>query len=213
MKKTIYNFDQKTGELVFESQADESPLEPGVALIPAYATDIKPPKAGAHEAAVFVDAKWHKKPDWRGVVLFSTTDGSSVVLSELDKTPDGVGATEWPRPSASHIWKNGAWALDETKFSAQLAASKVDALTRVREMRRLVFNTLAGLQSEALTNGDMGAAQSIAVIQGKLRGLPDVDLSECQTVDEVNATFSAAWQTIVASAAPGLISAFAGVDL
>lgn len=39
----VFNFNPGTGLYLGESEADESPLEPGVFLIPAHATDIAPP--------------------------------------------------------------------------------------------------------------------------------------------------------------------------
>lgn len=58
MVKRIFNFNPDTGEFVSESEADESPLEPGVFLIPANATDIEPPSYGPGQRAVFADGKW-----------------------------------------------------------------------------------------------------------------------------------------------------------
>lgn len=58
MTKTIYNYDQQAGELLCASLADESPLEQDVYLIPAFATDIVPPKSGANQVAVFSGGKW-----------------------------------------------------------------------------------------------------------------------------------------------------------
>jgi hypothetical protein len=53
-----YNYAPDTGIFHAEGLADESPLEPGVFLIPAYATTIKPPKAVLPKVAVFKDGKW-----------------------------------------------------------------------------------------------------------------------------------------------------------
>jgi hypothetical protein len=53
-----YNYASDTGIFYSEGLADESPLEPGVFLIPAHATTIKPPKATLPKVAVFKDGKW-----------------------------------------------------------------------------------------------------------------------------------------------------------
>ena len=43
MSQTVYNYDPRTRIYTGASQADESPLEPGVFLIPAHATSQPPP--------------------------------------------------------------------------------------------------------------------------------------------------------------------------
>ena len=54
----IYNYNSENGYFVGESLADESPLEPGVYLIPAHATEIVAPKATEGKVAVFVNNAW-----------------------------------------------------------------------------------------------------------------------------------------------------------
>jgi len=54
----IYNYNSENGYFVGESLADESPLEPGVYLIPAHATEIVAPKATEGKVAVFVNDAW-----------------------------------------------------------------------------------------------------------------------------------------------------------
>ena len=61
----IYNYDPVTGEYSGTSEADESPLEPGVYLIPAHATDQPVPTAKAGQAAVYLDGAWRLVPDYR----------------------------------------------------------------------------------------------------------------------------------------------------
>jgi hypothetical protein len=122
----IYSYNSSTGEFVTQSQADESPLEPGVFLMPANATDIAPPSVAARQTVVFVSGQWEVKPDYRGVALFSTVDGSQVSITEIGETPTEVGATELPRPSQAHAWLNGAWVADPL-LQAELEAREQSA--------------------------------------------------------------------------------------
>lgn len=39
----VHHYDQKTGIYISSSDADESPLEPGVFMVPAFATDAALP--------------------------------------------------------------------------------------------------------------------------------------------------------------------------
>lgn len=75
----IYHYDKATGEYLGSTQAKESPREPGVYRIPAYATDKAPPTAGENEAPVFsveLDG-WALVPNWRGTVYWLPSDGDS----------------------------------------------------------------------------------------------------------------------------------------
>lgn len=49
----IYNYDPATKTYLFATVADESPLEPGIFLVPAFATKIAPPVPGTNQEAVF----------------------------------------------------------------------------------------------------------------------------------------------------------------
>ena len=53
-----YNYIADTGIFYSEGVADESPLEPGVFLIPAHATTVAPPQVTNPEIAVFKDGEW-----------------------------------------------------------------------------------------------------------------------------------------------------------
>jgi hypothetical protein len=55
----VYHFDADTGVFTgHSSEADASPLEPGVFLIPAHATDRVPPPLSMGEQARFADENW-----------------------------------------------------------------------------------------------------------------------------------------------------------
>lgn len=54
----IYHYNQTTGVFTGEDMADPSPLEPGVFLIPANATEIPPPPCPEGSRQVFVGGSW-----------------------------------------------------------------------------------------------------------------------------------------------------------
>jgi hypothetical protein len=54
----IYHYDFETGIYLGEGLADISPLEEGVWLIPAQATEIAPPEFKAGEYAAFINNEW-----------------------------------------------------------------------------------------------------------------------------------------------------------
>lgn len=54
----VFHYHRETGAFLGEGEADLSPLEPDVWLIPAYATAKKPPKASKGKQAVWVDDSW-----------------------------------------------------------------------------------------------------------------------------------------------------------
>ena len=58
----IYHYHPETGDFVGTSHADESPLEPGVFLIPAYATAIAPLEKKEGERQVFGADGWTSVP-------------------------------------------------------------------------------------------------------------------------------------------------------
>lgn len=145
MTETIYNYHSLTGEYTDSAPADESPLESSVILLPAFSTTVKPPMTGDREVAVFAEGQWQVKADWRGAALYSTTDGSTVSISEIGKTPADAGATDKPMPSASHSWKDGAWGPDPVKIAEQLEATKIKANARIaayaQDKRQLIAGT------------------------------------------------------------------------
>lgn len=65
----IFHYNSVTKEFVGSSSAFESPLEPGVFLIPANATSIEPPAdIPANKVVIFNDNKWEFVDDHRGEI-------------------------------------------------------------------------------------------------------------------------------------------------
>jgi|GEM_PF-704317 len=149
---TIYNYHPDTNEYLSTAPADVSPLQPGVWLIPAFATQLAPPAVGAAQVAVFIGGGWQVKPDWRGVPLYSTTDGSVVEIVAVGKTPLDVGATELVPPSPQHSWQTGAWVIDPAKVAAQLESARGRAVVKVNDGYTAAINVIAAEYPETERN-------------------------------------------------------------
>lgn len=109
MTKTVYSYDPATGKYTGTTVADESPLEPGVYLLPAHSTETPPPEVGEHEAALWDGETWSLVPDWRGETRYRTDTGEAVHITELGPLPEGV--TDVAPPDGDYVWDGGAWAL------------------------------------------------------------------------------------------------------
>lgn len=134
---------------------------------------------------------------------------NAIVVNGNDETDilawdaDGVLITiDWTLISEAEAQLNGPLAL---------AAMKAASIERVKELRRVVFAALAGLQSEALATGDTATAAAIVPVQEALRNLPAISLSACQTQADIDAAFRNAWNGIVAITPLNVVSAFNGV--
>jgi len=58
----IFHYHPDTGIYLGQDKADESPLEPGVWLVPAHATELKPPQPGEGEEIVWTGEAWDVQP-------------------------------------------------------------------------------------------------------------------------------------------------------
>lgn len=54
-----YNYHPQTGELLGQAVADESPMEPGIYLLPAHATFIPAPSVSEGEVATWTGSGWN----------------------------------------------------------------------------------------------------------------------------------------------------------
>lgn len=138
--RTIYHVHPETGEFLGEGEARLDPIDDSFLLIPAHATQAKPPAAGKHQAAVLVADGWLLKPDYRGLV-YSTADGSAVQHFELGDLPKGF--THLAPPGEDFAWSDKGWALDENARSIRLADAErawrngeVDNVKWLRERHR-----------------------------------------------------------------------------
>jgi hypothetical protein len=86
--KLVHHFAPETGEFLVSSSADESPLEPGVVIIPANATIMQPPSVSPGEVAVFRSDGWEIVEDHRGITCW-LQDGSQHIITSIGPPPEG----------------------------------------------------------------------------------------------------------------------------
>lgn len=132
----IYNYHPLTGEYLGTGVADDNPLVPEDPIVPGFATPISPPDwqemrvrvyrgAAGNAPQNWQEGSWTLVPDYRGVALYRTADGSPF---ELGAEYSGQGdlppfLTDEPRPTAAYVWLNDEWTLDEALETSQLTAA------------------------------------------------------------------------------------------
>lgn len=126
MALTVYQTDA-AGLYLGPVEADESPLEEGVYLIPAGCVEVAPPEVAAGEVAVWLGDAWSVVPDHRGETWFSA-EGAPVVVTAVGD-PALAGLT--PEPPAPSIEDQvvAAIAAVDAVYRAKFDAIRVDLAT------------------------------------------------------------------------------------
>jgi len=118
----IYHYKEDTKEFLREAEARLDPLETqqqgkNVFIIPAKATDKKPPIIGVNKQAVFNGSIWGLVKDFRGAKYY-LTDGTEMTVQNLDEeVPVGLPIT--PRPSKHYDWDGTGWVLNQASLDAE----------------------------------------------------------------------------------------------
>ena len=108
--KAVYNYDPNTGEYLGPETAHESPLEPGVYLMPAHSTEAEPPEAGEHQAAVYSDGAWTLVEDHRGEVWYDTATQERHEIKCLDEAISNKWTQIEPTDHEA-VWNGTAWEV------------------------------------------------------------------------------------------------------
>lgn len=96
-----YSYNPHTGEFLGLIPLRESPLEPGVPLVPAHCAMSAPPEAQAGFAACWNGAAWVLAEDHRGGLAWDQA-GQAVTLTALGPLPGGLSLTPpAPDPNAA----------------------------------------------------------------------------------------------------------------
>lgn len=114
----IYNYDPVTYIYTYSTEADASPLEPGVYLLPAHSTLDPVPTIGSNEVAVYSPgATWQVLPDYRGTRYWLSYDSEHFINDIGISIPDGA-VTIRPDPPVSLLKQ---WKAEEIKSACGLA--------------------------------------------------------------------------------------------
>lgn len=98
----IHHYCSETKELVYSEDAIESPLEPGVYLIPANATDIKPGKSRKGFTQVFDGESWSYLPEGQSERL------SAEIRARRDRL---LQLCDWTQLGDISAGKRAIWAI------------------------------------------------------------------------------------------------------
>lgn len=161
----IYNYDPSTLDFSGEAFADESPMEDGVYLLPAAATDIPPPQFDALvQRCLYVNGLWQ----------VSSIPGPSLVeiksrkLAEIDASAASAIA---PITSAYSQAERDTWPIQEAEAASWLVnpASATPILTAIAAQRAMAMADLvASVQTKAAAFKVLAGA-----VFGKRRALVD----------------------------------------
>ncbi len=104
----LYNLRSDTNEFIGKSDG----FIPANTGLPAYSTDIAPPKVTAGFVAVF-DAqanKWSRVEDYRGTTVYDISTGKPAVIEKLGALPDNVVSVA---PDGEYVkWDGAKWIHD-----------------------------------------------------------------------------------------------------
>lgn len=134
-------YDPESGELLGSTQADPSPLEPDVWLIPAHSTFDKPPEQVAGKARVYRNGVWAQVEDLRGFTVYHTGTGEPRQWQLLGELPSDY--TLAAPQSEFDSWEGDHWEVDE---AAQLAAQKASATRKRALLLQYASNQVNALQ-------------------------------------------------------------------
>ncbi|HGL6720934.1 tail fiber assembly protein [Burkholderia contaminans] len=130
-------YDSLTGQYIVSFLADVDPMNSSRYLVPAFCTLEPLPERAPRTWPFWRADKWEMLPDYRGVRLYRTDSGSAAEITVAGVTPDDAGLTEVPRPSDTHVWREGAWVVDEKIVADRARESAMnDFFARLEKARQ-----------------------------------------------------------------------------
>ncbi|MDC0686156.1 hypothetical protein POF53_01010 [Mitsuaria sp. RG] len=123
--KTVYQ-TSALGLFIGIAEADESPLEPGVFLIPGGCVETPPPEVPENKAAHWNGKAWQLVDYYQGLVVYSITNGEPLTINGMGPIPAGYTMA---KPAPDQVWKNGAWVDDTAAILAKLYPAKLSEIS------------------------------------------------------------------------------------
>lgn len=127
-----YRYNPDTLEYEHPVICQPNPARPGEFLIPPSATELEPPSAGDHEAAVFQpdSNNWTVKPDYRGTEYW-LPDGSHDIIEQIGEVVSDY-ALDQPPPDLSAIYQANGYARQQRieREQQEQAASELQELKK-----------------------------------------------------------------------------------
>ncbi|WP_242540381.1 tail fiber assembly protein [Trinickia mobilis] len=119
----IHQYDALTGQYISSRLADSDPRNLDCWLVPAFSTVDELPARTPLTWPFYLNGAWKLLPDYRGRMLYRQDNGEAAEILVAGMTPPDAGLTETPRPSAEHVWHDGAWVIDPAVVAQNVRAS------------------------------------------------------------------------------------------
>lgn len=149
------------GLFVGTVEADESPLEPGVFLIPGGCVETPPPTIPENKAACWSNGGWVLVDYFNGLIVYSTANCEQLTLTGPGPIPNGY-TLKTPEPG--QIWKKGKWVDDLDTMLTKLYPQQLEAINAGCHR-----HIESGFNSDAL--GELYSYDSVLEDQVNLTGM------------------------------------------
>lgn len=157
--KTVYLYDEITGEFKGATQAQLSPEGPkGQYLEPVHSTGVTPPSTGVNQVPVFSKGKWSLQSDYRGQSWFDP-EGNPVEIQTIGK-PTGLTQTVPLDIQLKNTKRDQSAMIDRACSSAITGGFISSALgkpytypSKVTDQQNLAVNVLSSLVPSAQKTG------------------------------------------------------------
>lgn len=130
-----YNYNNQTKEYVSCENASPSPLEPGVYLLPDFATFTAPPEEKQGYARCWNGLTWDYSPDYRNKTYWDKETKTMHSITELGKIPLSTWTEKEPLDSSCE-WNGEDWIIPLDVLKSR----------KIAEIRQQSDSMLKGIQ-------------------------------------------------------------------